>query len=237
MSVPSAKVKAVCTSSEVALVRASRAPVLETLNPGDLRKLAVQARKHFDKWQGLARGQSRDRRRQSGSSKIDANTQLKEQIFRDALDAFVARLAKVDSAAARSTSARPKAKQQRAADHRATRADVRKSLTAVEAKLNAPAKAAKSAAPSAPAAETSAPQPAPVPRKPIAKPAKSLRTAKPIPSATLPVALTKVSPAKQRSAITAAKHSRLVQGGKAGRMVGHSTARGKRSQARRDAKN
>ena len=46
-----------------------------------------------------------------------------------------------------------------------------------------------------------------------------------------------LNPAKQRKAITAAKQSRVLRSGKTTRTLSHVKARGKRNQARRDAKN
>jgi len=242
MAVPAAKVKAICTGAEIALVRASRKPELAQLSAGELKRYAVRARQHFDKWQDLSRGQSRDRRRQTGSSDIDANTRLKAQIFREALDAFEAQLAKVDPGAPHSgKTPRTKAKKKvRAGEHRATRAAVRKGMTIVEKSLNAGAAKKKAAAAAAPApasppakkAAKSATKTAAAKKKAAKRPTKESRS-----SATGQATLAAATAAQKRQAITAAKKSRLDRSGKSSRVRGHVSARGKRAQARRDAKN
>jgi hypothetical protein len=137
MPVPAAKIKAICTESELALVRASRKPELEELTQAAVKRLAVRARKSFDKWQDLSRGQARTKTREVGAGSTDPNTLLKVQIFRDALTNFETKLAKfAGSDGAGAKQAQPKAKRARAAEHRATRATVRKDLAKVEAVLN-----------------------------------------------------------------------------------------------------
>ncbi len=151
MPVPAAKVKSLCSPSETELVRASRKPELAELTPAEVKRLAVLRRKLFDKWQGLGRGQARARTRQVGLGTADANTELKVQIFREALTSFEARLAQLDGSthspakkppakkpaakkhSAKKHSAKPKAA--RAVEHRAARASVRKALSAVEDSL------------------------------------------------------------------------------------------------------
>jgi hypothetical protein len=98
MSIPAAKIRAVCTSSEVVLVRASRKPELEKLDHATVKRLAQRARTLFDKWQDLSRGQSRTQARRTGAGSADANTLLKAQIFRDALTSFETKLAKCEAA-------------------------------------------------------------------------------------------------------------------------------------------
>ncbi|HQX53748.1 MAG TPA: hypothetical protein PLR25_27790 [Planctomycetaceae bacterium] len=76
MTIPSNKVKALCSDSETALVRASRKGELENLSPASLRQHSVRARKLADKWRDMERGQSRTRSRQSGDTAAE-NTKLK----------------------------------------------------------------------------------------------------------------------------------------------------------------
>ena len=47
----------------------------------------------------------------------------------------------------------------------------------------------------------------------------------------------RINAAEQLQAVTAAKHSRVVRSGRTTRMLGHTQARGKRNQARRDSRN
>ena len=59
MTVSAAKVKALCTSAEASLVRASRKTDLARLDGAEVKKLADRARELRDKWRDLNRGQSR----------------------------------------------------------------------------------------------------------------------------------------------------------------------------------
>ena len=123
MTIPSSTVRSLCTSSEIALVRASRKGQIERLGHTELKRLAIRARKLYDKWHGLSRGQSRTRSRQIGVGDPDANTKVKAQIVRDALDSFQARLTAGETTkrpAAKKPP--PKSKRARSAEHRATRA-------------------------------------------------------------------------------------------------------------------
>ncbi len=232
MPVAASKVKSLCTDSEVALVRASRAPELDKHTAAELKPLAARARKLFDKWQGLSRKQARTRSRQVGSAEQDSNTRLKTQIFRQALDAFEARLAKlVKSGGASAGGRKGKTKKARAAGHRQTRAAVRTGMTAALDLTNA-----KPAATKKPTKATAAKS---KPVKPVKQAAKSANTkarAKKVTKATAaqPLAL---SPAQQLRAATVAKQARIARSGQASRVLGHVSARGRRSQARRDSKN
>ena len=136
MAISKSKIMSLCTKSEVELVRASRKPELEQLSAAEVKRLAVRTRKLVGKWQGLSRGQSRTRQRQTGSSAVDPNTQLKSQIFSEALGRFEAQLAKLDSSAAPSTNAaRPKTSKVRKSGHRTERAAIRKDIAEVKALL------------------------------------------------------------------------------------------------------
>lgn len=241
MAIPASKVRSVCSSSETALVRASRKPVLEELGPAELKRNAARAKKLFDKWQDLSRTHARARSEKVGFGETDANTQLKAEIFGEALKNFETRLAKLDStkgSAAKGTGAKISITD-RNADHRASRAAVRKGMSTVEDLLNAPArKKKKPAAPkSAPVAETVAAPAANAPAK-SAKPTKSKRpvSVSAGPPTKLKVKGLATSPADQRRAMTAAKKSRFIRSGKTTRTQGHTAARGKRAQARRDSK-
>jgi hypothetical protein len=144
MIVAASRVKSLCTGSEVALVRASRKGQLEQLSPTQLKRHAARARKLFDKWNDLDRGQSRLRSRQVGFGDSDANTRLKAQIFRESLNSFEAQLAKLESLAIVSANhAKVKTKKARTSDDRATRAAIRKGMSAVEDLLNRPVKKKK----------------------------------------------------------------------------------------------
>jgi hypothetical protein len=237
MIIPASKVRSLCTSSEIALVSASRKPELDQLSHAEVKRLAVRARKLFDKWQGLGRSQSRDRRRQSGSSDLDANTQLKAQIFREALENFEARLANpATSVAPAVRTTRPKTKKSRSGGHRTARAAIRKGMTAVEDVLNTGNAENKSPA-AAPVTKPKSPSSAvPKKRKPVVAQPEASPPKKAVPPAKRRIRPTGVGASKQRDATAAAKKSRLVRSGTTTRMLGHISSRGKRSQARRDVK-
>jgi hypothetical protein len=236
MTISRSTVKSLCTSSEVALVRASRKGEIEQLNYSEVKRLAVRARRLFDKWRGLGRGQSRARSRQVGFGDHDTNTRMKANIFREALDAFEARLAKLDaSAAPAGRHSKPKTKRARSATHRSTRAAIRKGMTAVEDLLNTEDR--KKPKQKANVASPPAPQPqAPAAVEPERAAAKARRAAETPPPKKRRVVVADVGLSRQHGATTAAKQARIARSGKTTRMRGHVAARGKRSQARRDAK-
>jgi hypothetical protein len=238
MATPASKVKSVCNASETALVRNSRKPNLEQHSKSELQKLAAQARKHFDKWQGLARDQSRSKGKKVGSAEADKNTRLKVQIFREALDNFVARLAKVagssEQPAGKSKAKTPK--RARSAEHRAGRAEIRKELDQTRIKKSKPRVTKKPAAEKPPqsaalaeGASIDSLELAPVPRK---KPAR-----RPAPAISHPSSGPEIHPGRQLRAATVAKQARVAQSGLTTRVRGHVSARGRRKQARRDSMN
>lgn len=129
MVVSASKVSSFCSSSEIALVMASRPPELNRLTSSQLKQLIARARKLCDKSQDKGRKQARTKSRLIGSGSTAIRTLLKTEIFAAALRSFESRLAKL--AEAPETSAdkpRRKSKRARTAAHRSTRAQVRKSL-------------------------------------------------------------------------------------------------------------
>jgi hypothetical protein len=236
MTVPVSKVRSCCTISEVALVRASRKGQLEQLSHSELKRLAVRARALFAKWRDLGRGQSRSRSRQVGFGDLDANTALKAQIFREALESFEAQMERRGGGTAPIAKApNRKLKRHRSAEHRSSRASVRKSMAAVEESLNAHGRGKKRAARSAPAAAPR-PKPAPVAAENATPKPKTRSTARAVPPAKRAVKVTGVDPLTQRQATSAAKKTRMVRSGRTTRMFSHIASQGKRSQARRDSK-
>jgi hypothetical protein len=262
MAIPASKVRAICTASEAELVRASRKSELDKLSHAEVEKLLGQARKLFRKWRDLGRDQARARSQQVGFGEKAANTKLKVELFGETVTRLEAQLAKLDKveAGAKATAV---TKKDRSAEHRATRAAVRKGMTAAgdlenETKFKK-RKLLTSATTKAPAAKPIAAKPAakPAPKaiaKPAVKPAPAKPTkSKPAPQSGLsavdlvearslttlvsPSKFGQLNPAKQRKAITAAKQSRVLRSGKTTRTLSHVKARGKRNQARRDAKN
>jgi hypothetical protein len=255
MAVSASKVKAVCTAAEVELVRASRKPVLQRLTATELSRQVARARKLADKWENQGRKQTRSRSARAGMTDRDANTALKAEIFRDALNAFSAQLAALE--AARATGGpqpvRP-SKSRRVASHRSSRTSARLAIAHEKRALaaKAPKRAAKKAAATVQAPGVKAGKTADgnaksaatatasvVKKKPAAKkvaPPKSATAKSRASQAKAGVGL-QMSKAKQRKATTAAKKARIAASGKAGRVQGHVLARGRRAQAARDARN
>jgi hypothetical protein len=236
MTIPVSKVRAICTSSEVALVRASRKGELEVLSAAQVKQLAVRARKLLEKWQDLGRDQSRARSRKVGFGDASANTRLKEQIFREALAQFNARLARFESAEAESAKkSKASKKVDWNAEHRASRSAIRKELSATKKVLRAEASLRKRAQAVKPVPESAqSAGSAPLPPQKAAPKARSLPRA--VPTAKRPTSTAIPQAGLHRKVVGAAKKARLVSSGKTTRMLGHIGARGKRAQARRDAK-
>lgn len=225
MAIPLSKAKELCTSSEYALVTASRTPKVNKLSPEQSRGLAGRARKALDKWQDLSRAQAR-----TGSP--GERTRLKIELFRDTLGRFE------DKAAARSAAGGSAggvkragaSKQVKAKGHRKARAAVREELAGATVAWDGRAKAGGSGAARKPAV-----------KKTKARPGTSAASAKkhrpPLKWAdVLGGAKFPGSPDKQRAARTRAKQSRIAESGVTTRVRGHITAAGKRAQARRDHK-
>lgn len=249
MAISASKVKAVCSASEVELVRASRKPVLQRLTATELQRYVTRARKLADKWDNQGRKQVRSRSAKAGTTDRDANTALKAEIFRDALDALSAQMAAVEAAGATGgpqRGVRP-SKSRRVASHRASRTGARKEIAeqkrSMAAKTSQVAKkkvAAGAKAASEEGATAAAPAKAAAARKKtVAKKAAPPKTAASQGGAKKAKvgAVAGTTKAKQRKATTAAKKARLAAGGLAGRFHGHVTARGRRAQAARDARN
>lgn len=235
MAVPAAKIKEICTADEAKLVRASRKPELEKLSAAELKKHAAVARKLYDKWLALGREQSRAKSKKVGFGESASNTKLKTEAFGDALKAFEDQLARQPGTAAPKKKAVTKKK--RNAGHRSERFDVRKELREVKESLKEPArKAAKKKAVKKAAAKKK------VVQKKVAEPAASEEPVKKAVKRTRPKTVPvgnkglNLDKGKARQANTAAKQSRLDRSGVTSRVRGHVSARGKRSQGRRDAK-
>ncbi len=254
MPVPAAKVKALCTSSEADLVRNSRPPQIKALSLAQVKQAKARARKLSDKWQGQLHKQVRQQNRVKGVAAADSNTQLKAEIFREALAAFEARQADLEAKGAKPAAKKSKtpSKKSRAVGHRSTRAAIRNELALVGEVLNRGAKAVKNTVlhaaaslsqRSAEPAKKKAPAKKAAATKPKAeavssKPVKKSATTKKKITKQVPPAVAGVSkPSKGKGArVTAkAKQARLAESGKTSRVIGHTSARGKRSQARRDA--
>jgi hypothetical protein len=242
MAVSLAKFKEIATAAEIELIRTSRA--LKELTTTEAKQLATRARKHYDKWLGLSRGQARERGKKLGFGEIKANTELKLQAFAEALEKFEDHLLKLGSAPAAKKKAAPKTKQTRNAGHRASRAAIRGELNAVQESLKEPArkaakkKAAKKKTVKKAAAKKKAVKKAVVEDTPLVESAPKKKVPKrgrpaPTPTANTGLGLNK---GKNRKANTVAKQARLDSSGVTSRVRGHVSARGKRAQGRRDSR-
>jgi hypothetical protein len=247
MAVAASRVRAVCTGAEVRLVRTSRHPALGALTLGEVRKYAVQARKLADKWTDRSRNEARGKSPQTGARAAADNTQLKAQIFRDALASFEARAAELSAAGAHPGDAPkpPKHKRKRSAAHRASRTTARQGLAVEASLLNAQAGARPRKRSAKPSPSASVPAEPPAKTPVAAPPARAAKAAakKPKPPAKAgakpakPAAkTTSLKAVKRQPAVAAAKKSRLDRSGITTRKAGHIGARTRRKQGRRDAR-
>ena len=116
---------------------ASRKGQLERLSHAELKRLAARAKKEYDKWHGLGRGQSARPQPSGWLWRVGRQHRAQAQVFREALESFEARLTTLDASSAHSAKKlKPKTKKDRTAEHRTVRAAVRKGMTAVEDLLN-----------------------------------------------------------------------------------------------------
>jgi hypothetical protein len=236
------KAKELCNKSEWELVEASKRDAISTLNETQLKRHVARARKLRDKWRDQAVTQRRKTQQAQNARTTSANARSAEktEIFDEVLSRFEKRLAKVAGSADSSATPTPKKtppRRVRADEHRATRSTVRKKLASKRAKLDEKSVLESSgASPASAAGETPV---SPTLKKKVKKVAKkgtkkaspaSKRAAKKRVSAKS----AKLDRASQRSAKTAAKGARLDKSGVNTRTRGHVSARGKRSQARRD---
>ncbi len=243
MRVPIAQVKTLCTAAELELVKSSRPPQLNQLTLAEARRLLTRARGQVDKTRDLGRRQARVKAR-SGMGSPGTSTALKKQIFRDTLEAFEKRVQTLEAAGETATAKKTQPhKRVRTAQHRATRALVRKKLSTAAAEQQAPPKPrrAKPAAKADKTAQAAPVQVATPARKKAAKP-KAPQTRKVLSDPQQPASVVakakgngRAADAKrQLKAKSAAKQSRIAASGLTTRVRGHVSARGKRSQARRD---
>jgi hypothetical protein len=251
MSIPLTQVKSLSTASELALVKSSRRPELNKLTAAQLKQRAERARRLFDKWQKQSRSQSRERLSAGKAGDALTRTEAKIQIFRDALDAFEKRLAEVEktdllTGAGAKAAGKARPARHGSAVHRAARAESRAELKKVKQVLNTrsaqggvsrrrsdkPAAAEATAATDTSAGTDRTKQAA---KPPVPSKKKGRTGGGPLQTGGLPSWL---APNKQRqlAAKTAARQSRIADSGLKSRVRGHVSARGKRSQARRDSR-
>jgi hypothetical protein len=262
MSLSLQEIRELCTKPELSLVLASQSPALENLSSTELKKHAVNARKLVDKWQDLSRAQARTESRKSGSPSLDGRTHAKHDLFRAAMEAFEARLNSTAAKPPMLASKRPVKSTVRAAEAKATRQSTRKQLHATKKKINAasvtiptavvpavtvkavkitPTKAKpKASAPKKVSANASATKQALV-KTASARAAKrtTASVAAPLKPATKKKSTSQVAPgtAAQRATLGGkAKANRVAISNRTSKILGHVSAKGKRTQAKRDSK-
>ena len=206
MSLSLDEVRLLCTKAEYSLVAESRTPAIEQLTAMKLKTNTANARKLVDKWQKLARGQSRDESRKTGEPDLASKTYTKHQVMHEALEAYQARLAVVATTASVEASAKKLTPRERTASARVSRQSARTELQGVKKTVNKVAKArsiqaAKKAAPVKAAPVKSAPvKSTPVKAAPV-KAAVKAAPAKAAPvKATAVKASTKKAPASKSEA-------------------------------------
>ena len=141
MSLSLDEVRLLCTKAEYALVAESRTPAIEQLTAMKLKTNTANARKLVDKWQKLARGQSRDESRKTGEPDLGSKTYAKHQVMHEALEAYQARLAVAATTATVEASAKKLTPRERTASARVSRQSARTELQGVKKTVNKVAKA------------------------------------------------------------------------------------------------
>lgn len=229
-----AEARVICTKTEMQLLQSSQGPLLEQADQARLKKKITLARELRDKWRDQFESQRRESQQSTGMRVNEQNQRSEEkmQLFAGALTRFEEQLTKVianppvKKAAPRSKPI----KAQRVRAHRASRAQTRGELKEFKNEAAAAAKPSKPVPAAAPAA-------APVKATATAK--KKAPTKKAVKKAAVKgrAVTTRKSPAPSTPATkAAAKKNRLKVSGKTTRVPAHTTAAGKRSQARRDTK-
>jgi hypothetical protein len=240
------RLRSLCTAAERELLDMSDSPGLSKAAHAEVQALLGRARETRDKWRAMVGKQSRAAKRAPRAvAEANARSHAKADLFDGAVKRFEARLKQATSATAGAVGSavkpiavlKKKPKQSRVAGHRKARAGLRAELAGKVAMLNSPiAKPAAKPVVSKPvAAKPAGVAAAPVAAKAAAAP-KTAQKKRKLPPAKAAAAAQAIrfDGAKQRSAVTSAKKSRLKVGGLATRRGSHIMAAGKRSQARRD---
>ena len=208
MSLSLDEVRLLCTKAEYSLVAESRTPAIEKLTATKLKTNTANARKLVDKWQKLARGQSRDESRKTGEPDLASKTYTKHQVMHEALEAYQARLAVAATTASVEASAKKLTPRERTASARVSRQSARTELQGVKKTVNKVAKAR-----SIQAAKKAAPVKAtPVKATPVkATPAKPAAKAAPVKAAAVKTAPVKTAAVKATTKKAPAAKSEAVK--------------------------
>ena len=242
-----ATAQSLCTVTELRLINSSHGPALEKLDQTGLKKKIILAREQRDKWKDLFTRQRREVQKKEAARVNDKNerTLEKSNLFANALARFEEQLKKLAANPSTAASVKKSApatpsKAQRVRTQRVVRARTKeqlKDLLPASPKKAVVAKAVTSPVPAAPAKKleakatkaTALPKKAVVPKKAVKKPVGA-------PSTLVKPKGPKSAAAPTKSASVAAKQTRIKMSGKDTRVKGHTSASGKRNQARRDTK-
>lgn len=258
MAISMGRAKALCTATELELVRASTRQEIGKLTAARLRQKETRARKLRDKWRDQAASQKRSTQAKVGSRDADynKNSAEKAELFDEVLSRFSAQLAKQEAAGdtAGPLGRRRSTKTARSRTHRAARSEVRGEIAEAKRELKAKAKKKTAVATAAKpkkskpaaalaAAKTPAPtEPAAVETSPAAEPPKKAKRPKPVVGAHASAIEAgrkaqglRVTKQSQLAARTAAKQDRLKASGLI-RIQKNRSAANKRSQGRRDSR-
>lgn len=244
------RLRSLCTAAEQKLLDISESSGLAKAAHTEVQSLLSRARQARDKWRALVGGQTRAAKRSPRAvAEANARSHAKAQLFDGAVKRFEARLATLSSAMAdvARSAVKPvaalvkKPKHSRVAGHRKARAGLRAEMAGKVATMNlAGAKAVAKPVVSKPVVmkpavmKPAAAVATPVVVKAVAAPKAASKKRKQPPAKAAAAQAIRFDAAKQRSARTAAKNSRLKMEGLATRRASHTIAAGKRSQARRD---
>jgi hypothetical protein len=253
MTVSLQQARKICNSTELALVVDSTPKQIKSFDAKQLKSKVTRARALRDKWRGQAEKLVRVTKKDS-QAKLDsdnARTELKSQLFSETLDRLSKRLETLEAkATSASSTVTKKATPNIQAQHRAQRADVRTVLADAKDTMNVAASekqqpttksASKTKEPSAANAKKATSQ------KVVRSASKATEAMTASSKPDTKVATTPKLPAKKKKAPSlvankssvraqaAAKSSALVSGG-VKPIHAHASAKGKRSQARRDSR-
>lgn len=255
MAISIGRAKALCSDSELALVKASTKQEIGTHTAARLRQKETRARKLRDKWRDQAASQRRSKQAKAGARDVDAAARSAEkaELFDEVLSRFSAQLAKAeaDGKTPGPMGRRRSTRDKKSSTNRATRAVVRDALKDIKRDLDPPKKkklrAAAKAAAQAPAkvvatANDEAAVVEAVPKKP-SKPTRPVAKKSRVPVGSKEPALLagrdaqglRVTKQQQLKANTAAKQDRLKASGLI-RIQKNRSAANKRSQGRRDSR-
>jgi hypothetical protein len=261
MAISMVRVKALCSASELELVKASTRQEIDALAAASLRQAETRARKLRDKWRDQVASQRRASKTKAGArdAATNKNSAEKAELFEEVLGRFSTQLAKVEAAGEviGPMGRRRSTKTASSQSHRASRAEVRSELADAKRSLKTKKKAAPAKSKSGAAAETISPKP--LQKAAVAESVvnesqsttamtkgadtgpKPKRSSKPVAAGATAIVAGReaqglhVTKQQQLLASANAKHNRLKAGGMI-RIQKNRSAANKRSQGRRDSR-